>query len=107
MSNTNNPNKSAYYTARRNAPDRPAAAALIYDPTLPAPPEIIATGRGLMAEEIVALAREHGVPLHQDAGLVEALAKLDIGTQIPRELYAVVAEVLAFVYSVDAEAAQV
>jgi flagellar biosynthesis protein len=98
--------KSAYYDARRNAPERPAAAALRYDPTKPEPPEIIATGRGLMAEEIVAVAREHGVPLHQDAGLVEALAKLDMGTVIPRELYAVVAEVLAFVYSVDSEAAR-
>jgi flagellar biosynthesis protein len=46
------------------------------------------------------------VALHQDAGLVEALAKLDMGTVIPRELYAVVAEVLAFVYSVDSEAAR-
>jgi len=98
-------NNSAYFHSRRNAPDRPAAAAMVYDPTKPLPPEIIATGRGLMAEEIVAVAREHGVPLHQDAGLVEALSMLDIGTVIPRELYAVVAEVLAFVYSVDAEAA--
>jgi flagellar biosynthesis protein len=96
---------SAYFNSRRNAPDRPTAAALHYDPTGPAPPEIIATGRGLMADEIVAVAREHGVPLHQDPGLVEALSLLDIGTVIPRELYAVVAEVLAFVYSVDAEAA--
>jgi flagellar biosynthesis protein len=98
-------NNSAYFHSRRNAPDRPAAAALAYDPTKPEPPEIIATGRGLMAEEIVNAAREHGVPLHQDAGLVAALSMLDIGTVIPRELYAVVAEVLAFVYSVDAEAA--
>lgn len=98
-------NKSAYFDARRNAPERPAAAALHYDPTGDQPPEIVATGRGLMAEEIVAVAREHGVPLHQDAGLVEALAKLDIGTVLPRELYAVVAEVLAFVYAIDAEAA--
>jgi flagellar biosynthesis protein len=98
-------NHSAYYNSRRNAPDRPAAAALHYDPTGPAPPEIIATGRGMIAEEIVAAAREHGIPLHQDPGLVEALSMLDIGTVIPRELYAVVAEVLAFVYSVDAEAA--
>jgi flagellar biosynthesis protein len=98
-------NNSAYYNARRNAPERPAAAALVYDPTKPEPPEIIATGRGLIAEEIVRAAQESGVPLHQDPGLVEALSKLDIGTVIPRELYAVVAEVLAFVYSVDAEAA--
>jgi flagellar biosynthesis protein len=96
---------NAYFNTRRNAPERPAAAALHYDPAGTEPPEIIATGYGLTAEQIVAVAREHGVPLHQDAGLVEALAKLDIGTVLPRELYAVVAEVLAFVYSVDAEAA--
>ena len=97
--------RSAYYSNRRNAPEHPAAAALFYDPSGPEAPEILATGRGLLADQIVALAREHGVPLHQDAGLVEALSKLDIGTVIPRELYAVVAEVLAFVYYVDSEAA--
>ena len=96
--------RGAYFSNRRNAPERPAAAALIYDPTQPGAPEVVATGRGLIAEEIVKLAREHSVPLHQDANLVEALARLDIGTVIPRELYVVVAEVLAFVYSVDAEA---
>jgi flagellar biosynthesis protein len=94
-----------YYDARRNAPARPAAAALRYDPLGPDPPEIIAIGRGLTAEEIVRLAREHDVPVHQDAGLVEALAKLEVGSTLPRELYAVVAEVLAFVYAVDSEAA--
>ena len=96
---------NTYYNARRNAPQRPAAAALHYDPTGTEAPEIVATGRGLTAEEIVRVARENHVPLHQDAGLVEALSKLDVGTVIPRELYAVVAEVLAFVYAVDAEAA--
>ena len=93
-----------YYDARRNAPPRPAAAALAYDPIGPGPPEIVAIGRGLRAEEIVRVAREHDVPLHQDAGLVEALAKLEVGQTLPRELYAVVAEVLAFVYAVDAQA---
>jgi flagellar biosynthesis protein len=96
---------NAYFNARRNAPQRPAAAALHYDPAGTSAPEIIATGRGLTAEEIVRVAREHNVPMHQDAGLVEALGKLDVGTVIPRELYTVVAEVLAFVYAVDAEAA--
>lgn len=93
-----------YFDARRNAPKRPAAAALTYDPAGSEPPEIVAIGRGLSAEEIVRIAREHDVPVHQDAGLVEALAKLEVGRTIPRELYAVVAEVLAFVYAVDAEA---
>jgi flagellar biosynthesis protein len=95
-----------YYDARRNTASRPAAAALAYDPTGPEPPELVALGRGLSAEEIVRLAREHDIPVHQDAGLVEALAKLEVGQTIPRELYAVVAEVLAFVYAVDAAGAR-
>lgn len=95
---------SAYFNARRNAPQRPAAAALHYDPLGDSAPEIVAAGRGLVADDIVALAQTHGVPVHQDAGLVEALSKLDVGATIPRELYTVVAEVLAFVYAVDAEA---
>ncbi len=90
-----------FYDTRRARIERPAAAALTYDPLGNAPPEITAAGSGLVAKRIVALAREHGVPLHQDAGLVEALARLEVGTVIPRELYTVVAEVLAFVYAVD------
>ncbi|MGB8266816.1 MAG: EscU/YscU/HrcU family type III secretion system export apparatus switch protein [Candidatus Velthaea sp.] len=95
-----------YYDGRRKLSDRPAATALRYDPTSHEPPEIVASGRGLVADEIVRIAREHRVPLHQDPGLVEALGRLEIGSVIPRELYAVVAEVLAFVYAVDAEAAR-
>jgi len=99
-------NNNRYYDNRRKVSDRPAAAALAYDPSKHEPPEIVATGRGLIAEEIVRIARANNVPLHQDPGLVEALARLEIGSVIPRELYAVVAEVLAFVYAVDAEAAR-
>ncbi len=93
-----------YYDTRRAPTPRPAAAALAYDPVGSQAPEILAAGSGSVAEQIVALAREQGVPLHQDAGLVEALARLEIGSLIPRELYTVVAEVLAFVYAVDADA---
>jgi flagellar biosynthesis protein len=64
---------------------------------------VVATGRGLAADEIVRLAKEHGIPLYEDAGLVEALSRLDCSAAIPRELYAVVAEVLAYVYRVDAQ----
>ena len=98
--------KARYYDARRNPPQRPAAAALAYDPGGLEPPEIVAIGRGLSAEEIVRIAHLHDVPVHQDAGLVEALSKLEVGQTLPRELYAVVAEVLAFVYAVDADAAR-
>lgn len=95
-----------FYDFRKNVAPRTAAAALKYDPTGDSAPEVVATGRGLIADEIVRIANENGVPLHEDAGLVEALARLDLSSEIPRELYTVVAEVLAYVFRVDAEAAK-
>ncbi|TAM86685.1 FhlB domain-containing protein [bacterium] len=90
---------------RRSGPPRTAAAALRYDPLRSAPPEVVATGRGRVAEEIVKAAREHDIPLYEDGALVEALARLDAGELIPRELFAVVAEVLVFVYRTDGKEA--
>jgi len=80
---------------------RPTAAALKWDPTDSEPPEVVAVGRGLTAETIVRIAKEQNIPLYEDPGLVEALARLNVSEVIPRELYAVVAEVLAYVYRVD------
>ncbi len=95
-----------FFDFRKRGDRRPAAAALRYDPLKPEPPQVLAVGRGPIAEEIVRVARERGIPLHEDAGLVEALARLDVSEFIPRELYAVVAEVLAYVYRVDKESAR-
>jgi len=94
--------RDRYVDFRKNTP-RQSAAALKYDPQSSEAPEVLATGRGLIAEEIIAVAKANGVPLHEDAALVEALARIDAGELIPRELYGVVAEVLAFVYRLDAE----
>ena len=85
----------------RKREQRPAAAALTYDPVKPEPPQIVAVGRGHIADEIVRVAKEHGIPLHEDPGLVQALAALDVSEYIPRELYAVVAEILSYVFRVD------
>jgi flagellar biosynthesis protein len=63
-------------------------------------PRITAKGRGSVAEEIIALAAQHGVPLHEDRSLVELLAQLELNDTIPRELYLAVAEVIAFAYRV-------
>ena len=95
-----------FYDFRKNQRTRSAAAALRYDPAGNDPPEVLAAGSGLVAERIIALAAENAIPLREDAALVEALARLEIGTLIPRELYTVVAEVLAYVYAVDAEAGE-
>jgi flagellar biosynthesis protein len=66
-------------------------------------PEVVATGAGFVAERILAEARAAGVPVRADAGLASALAALDLGTEIPEELYRAVAEVLAWAYRLDAQ----
>ena len=57
-----------------------------------------------MAERIIALAREHGVPIHDDAGLAEALARLQLEAQVPEELWKAVAEALVWAYRLTARA---
>ena len=85
--------------------DPTVAVALRYDPTEGNPaPRVVATGQGYMAEEILRVARENGIPLRQDPALATALETLDVGAQIPPELFQAVAEVLAFVYKMNAQA---
>lgn len=79
------------------------AVALKYEAAKREAPEVVASGRGQVAEQIIALAKAHGIHIKQDPDLVEVLSRLDIGDVIPPELYAVVAEVLAFVYRVNAK----
>lgn len=79
------------------------AVALQYDQELMTAPTIIAKGRGSIAERILALAEEHGIPVKQDPVLSEALNQLDLGDQIPAELYRVVAEILVFIMQTDAK----
>lgn len=93
--------------AERGPPSRgrrKAAAALKYRPARDAAPRLVAKGQGLIAQRIVDLARESGVPVHDDPDLVEVLAQLDVGELIPVELYQVVAEVLVYVYRMNAMA---
>jgi flagellar biosynthesis protein len=61
-------------------------------------PRVTATGHHDVADKIIALAMQHGVPLQQDKELVEILAQLPTGEEIPEELYRAVAEVIAFAY---------
>jgi flagellar biosynthesis protein len=79
-------------------PRAPLAVALHY--TGSGAPRVVAKGGGEVAERIVATAREHQVPLQEDAALAVTLSKIDLGREIPRELYVAVAQVLAFAWSV-------
>ena len=61
-------------------------------------PTVVAKGHGAVADRILELARQNGIPIHEDPELIEALARLDVQQEIPPELYQVMAEVLTFVY---------
>lgn len=80
---------------------RQIAVALGYRGEESGVPKVKAKGQGLIAEQIIATAREHGVPVQSDPDLVEVLAALDLDMEIPEEIYAVVAELLAFVYRIN------
>jgi flagellar biosynthesis protein len=74
----------------------PIAVALRYEGT--GAPRVTAKGRAEVAERIVALAREHGVPLQEEPELASVLARIPLGDEIPEVLYRAVAEVLSFAY---------
>lgn len=76
------------------------AAAISYQQGEEAP-KVTALGKGEVAERIIKTAKENNVPVFENSGLVETLLQLDIGEQIPPELYSVVAEVLVFIESID------
>ncbi|MCG9962581.1 MAG: EscU/YscU/HrcU family type III secretion system export apparatus switch protein [Shewanella sp.] len=64
-------------------------------------PKVVASGEGLVADEIIALAKASGVYIHQDPHLSNFLRLLELGEEIPRELYLLIAELIAFVYMLD------
>jgi flagellar biosynthesis protein len=77
------------------------AVALRYDRGQDSAPRIIGKGQGLLAQKLLDLAAEYGIPVHHDADLVEILSLLNLNEEIPPETYLLVAEVLAFVYKTN------
>jgi flagellar biosynthesis protein len=74
--------------------------ALTYDPSNMAP-QVVASGRGVVADRIIERAKEADVATYKDEGLADTLLKLEIGDMIPPELYGVVAEILVYVDRMD------
>lgn len=79
-------------------PEDKSAVALRYDAEAGTAPRIVAKGRGLIAEQILALAEEHDIHIHQSPELIEVLIRLELGEEIPEALYRAIAEVIAFAY---------
>lgn len=79
--------------------ERKRATALSYGGS--GAPKIVATGRERIAEKILEVAREAGVPIRDDPALAQALSQLDVGDEIPPELYQAVAEALVWALALE------
>lgn len=76
-------------------------AALRYERGKDSAPRLIAKGKGVVADKILEVARRHGIPIREDRELVQMLASLDLYREVPPDLYKAVAEILAFIYSLN------
>jgi len=79
------------------------AVALKYDRKVGDAPKVTAKGKGKVAQNIIELARKHDIPIKDDPELIGILSSLDIDEEIPSEIYVAVAELLAFVYSMNSK----
>ena len=77
------------------------AVALRYHPQKNEAPQVVAAGRGPLAEKMIQIAQDSEVPLFENKELAHALLTIPVGDEIPPELYEVVAQILAFVYGLD------
>lgn len=76
------------------------AVALRYDQDKENSPRVVATGKGITAENIIKIAQLHNLPIQEDADLVELLSKVELDQEIPEKLYIAVAEVFRFLYNI-------
>lgn len=81
---------------------RSLAVALAYA-TGDAAPKVVAKGKGLVAEAIIERAKAHGIFVHESPELVTLLLQVDLDAHIPPQLYVAIAELLAWLYALDAE----
>jgi flagellar biosynthesis protein len=85
---------------QKSRPNLPTAVALAYR-TGDAAPKVVAQGRGMIAEAIIARAKEHGVFVHESKELVSLLMQVELDKHIPPALYRAVAELLAWLYHIE------
>jgi len=81
--------------------DAEMAIAIAYDKNADQAPRVVAKGLRLKAEKIREIAKQYGVPVMKNVGLANSLYRVDVGQEIPEELYDAVAEVLNFVFALQ------
>ncbi|SCY74469.1 EscU/YscU/HrcU family type III secretion system export apparatus switch protein [Alkaliphilus peptidifermentans] len=77
------------------------AVALKFNPEKDNAPKVTAAGKGIVADNILEAAEENQVPIHKNERLVKELVQMKVGTEIPTELYEIVAQILIFIEDID------
>ncbi len=77
------------------------AVGLRYDQADDAAPRVVAKGKGELAEQLLAIAEEHGIPVRKDPDLLAYLSATQIGDEVPEEVYQAVASILAFLWRLN------
>ena len=72
------------------------AVALRYDENKEAAPVIVASGLGYVAEKIVEIANDNEIPVYEDNSLATVLTQLELGTEIPEELYQAIVDIYVY-----------
>lgn len=79
------------------------AAALKYNINEDDAPKLVGKGKGIIAENIIDKAKENKIPIYEDERLANQLEYLELGQEIPSELYEAVAEILVFIAKIDSK----
>lgn len=90
-----------FYNQKLKKRNGPSAAVLKYDAEEGKAPQVVAQGTGEAATKILAMAKEHGVQVQEDEQLLGELLNIDLGDQVPPQLYSVIAEILLLLEEID------
>jgi flagellar biosynthesis protein len=93
---------TSYYNQKnRRKVNGPTAAVIRYDESEEKAPKVVAQGSGHLAAKIMELAKEHDIAMQEDSGLLQNLLDIDLGENVPPQLYSVIAEILLFIEEME------
>ncbi len=92
---------SYYNQIKRRQTNGPSAAVIRYDESENGTPSVVAQGTGLMAKHIIELAKQHNIQMQEDESLVQNLLDIDLGENVPPQLYSVIAEILLLIEEME------
>jgi flagellar biosynthesis protein len=90
-----------YNHKKRKEMNGPSAAVIKYEEGIDSGPQVVARGKGQVAEKIIALAKQSNVHVEEDPTLLENLLDMDLGDNLPPQLYGVMAEILLLIEEMD------